>query len=113
MQISLKRQSVLGWFTKKTIINIIIMIKKSYSLYNVVSVREEFWVSPWFVSHAKNVTRGAYDGGGHFHINICIYIIFGEDTGEKMLLHLLLEVVYKIIGSWIDAKQRNSGPLGI
>ena len=31
------------------------MIKKSYSLYNVVSVREEFWVSPRFVSHAKNV----------------------------------------------------------
>ena len=48
----------------------IIMIKKSYSLYNVVSVREEFWVSPWFVSHAKNVIRGAYDDGGHFHCNI-------------------------------------------
>ena len=83
-----------------------IMIKKSYSLYNVVSVREEFWVSPWFVSHAENVIRGAYDGG-HFHINICIHIIFGEETGEKMLLHLLLEVVYRIIGSWIEAKQRH------
>ena len=50
MQISLKRQSVIGWLTE-TIINILI-IKKSYSLHNVVSVREEFWVSPWFVSHA-------------------------------------------------------------
>ena len=43
---------------------------ESYSLYNVVSVREEFWVSPWFVSHAKNVIRGAYDDGGHFHCYI-------------------------------------------
>jgi len=34
--------------------------RESYSLYNVVSVREEFWVSPWFVSQAKNVIRGAY-----------------------------------------------------
>ena len=49
---------------QKIIINIIIMIKKSYSLYNVVSVREEFWVSPWFVSHAKNVIPGAYDDDG-------------------------------------------------
>ena len=46
------------------------MIKKSYSLYNVVSVREEFWVSPWFASHAKNVIRGAYDDGDHFHCYI-------------------------------------------
>ena len=44
--------------------------KKSYSLCNVVSVREEFWVSPWFVSHAKNVIRVAYDDGGHFHCYI-------------------------------------------
>ena len=65
MQILLKRQSALGWLTK-TVINIVI-IKKSYSLYNVVSVREEFWVSPWFVSHAKNVIRGAFDDGGHFN----------------------------------------------
>jgi len=36
-----------------------------------VSVKEEFWVSPWIVSHAKNVIRGAYDDGGHF---IC-YIV--------------------------------------
>ena len=69
MQISLKRQSVLGWFTKKTIINII-KIKKNYSLYKAVSVREEFWVSPWFVSHAKNVIRGAYDDRGHFRCYI-------------------------------------------
>jgi len=34
--------------------------RESYSLYNVVSVREEFWVSPWFVSQAKNVIRSAY-----------------------------------------------------
>jgi len=42
--------------------------KKSYSLHNVVSVREEFWVSPWSASHAKNEIRGAYDHGGHFLI---------------------------------------------
>ena len=46
---------------------IIIIIIKSYSLYNVVSVREELWFSPWFVSYAKNVIRGTYDDGGHFH----------------------------------------------
>ena len=64
MKISLKRQSALRWPTK-TIINIII-IKKNYSLYSVVLVREEFWASPWLVSHAKNVIRGSYDDGGHF-----------------------------------------------
>ena len=42
MQISLKRQSVLGWLTKIIIEIIIITIIKSYSVYNVVSVREEF-----------------------------------------------------------------------
>ena len=31
-----------------------------------MSVREEFWVSPWLVSHAENVVRGAYDDCGHF-----------------------------------------------
>ena len=35
-----------------------------------MSVREESWVSPWFASHAKNVIRGAYDDGGHFHCYI-------------------------------------------
>ena len=44
----------------------IIMIEKSYSFYNVVSVREEFWVGPWLVSHAENVILGAYDDCGHF-----------------------------------------------
>ena len=52
------------------VIIIILIIKKSYGLYNVVSVREKFWVSPWFVSHAKNVIRGAYDDGGHFYYYI-------------------------------------------
>ena len=45
-------------------ITIIIEVKKSFWLYNVVSVREEFWVSPWLVSHAENVIRGAYDDCG-------------------------------------------------
>ena len=53
----------------KVIIKILI-IKKSYGLYNVVSVREKFWVSLWFVSHAKNVIRGAYYDGGHFNCYI-------------------------------------------
>ena len=48
----------------------------SYSLYNVVSVREEFWVSPWFVSHAKNVICGAYGHGGHFHCYIVVVRFF-------------------------------------
>ena len=34
-----------------------------------MSVKEEFWVSPWFVSRAKNIIRGAYDDGGQFHCN--------------------------------------------
>ena len=84
MQTSLKPQSVLGWLTKKAIINIIIMIKKSYSLYNVVSVREEFWVSPLFVSHAKNVIRGAYDDGGHFHC----YIFEVRFFNAKLFAHV-------------------------
>ena len=41
--------------------------KKSFTFYIVVSVREEFWVSPWLVSHAENVIRGAYDDCGHFN----------------------------------------------
>ena len=53
--------------------------KKSYSLYNVASVREEFWVSPWFVSHAKNVIRGAYDGG-HFNSYIVEVLIILLNT---------------------------------
>ena len=35
--------------------------------YNVVSVREEFWVSLWLVSHAENAIRGVYDDCGHFN----------------------------------------------
>ena len=42
------------------------MKKESFTFYVVVSVREEFWVSPWLVSHAENVIRGAYDDCGHF-----------------------------------------------
>ena len=79
MQISLKRQSVFGWLTKnnnKYNNN----DKKSYSLCNVVSVREEFWVSPWFVSHAKNVIRGAYDDGGHFNSYIVEVLIILLNT---------------------------------
>ena len=64
MQISLKRQSVLGWLQ---IIIMIIIIEKSFSCYNAVSVREEFWVSPWLLSHAENVIRGAYDDCGDFN----------------------------------------------
>ena len=69
---------------QKIIINIIIMIKKSYSLYNVVSVREEFWVSPWFVSHAKNAIRGAYDDDGHFHC----YIVEVRFFNAKLFAHV-------------------------
>ena len=63
MQISLKRQ----YWAGLQIIIMIIVKYKSYSLYNVVSVREEFCVNPWLVSHAKNVICGAYDDFGHFH----------------------------------------------
>ena len=45
----------------------IILVKKSFRFYNVVSVREEYWVSPWLVSPAENVIRGAYDDCGHFN----------------------------------------------
>ena len=47
-------------------ITIIIEGKKSFRFYNVVLEREEFWASPWLVSHAENVVRGAYDDCGHF-----------------------------------------------
>ena len=76
MQISLKRQSVLGWLTTKNNNKHNNNDKKSYSLYNVVSVREEFWVSPWLVSHAKNVIRGAYDDDGHSHCYIVLITLF-------------------------------------
>ena len=46
---------------------ITIAIEKSFRFYNVVSVREEFWVSPSLVSLAENVIRGAYDDYGHFN----------------------------------------------
>ena len=46
---------------------ITIIIEKSFSFYNVVSVRGQFLVSPWLVSHAENVIRGAYDDCGHFN----------------------------------------------
>ena len=48
----------------------IIIIINSYSLYKVVSVREEFWFSQWFASHARAVIRGVYDNRGHFHCYI-------------------------------------------
>ena len=48
-------------------ITIIIEGKKIFRFYNVMSVREEFWVSSWLVSHAENVIRGAYDDCGHFN----------------------------------------------
>ena len=35
-----------------------------------MSVREEFWVSPWLVSYAENVLRGAYDDCGHFTCHV-------------------------------------------
>ena len=44
-----------------------IVIEKSYSFYNAVSVKEEFWVSPWLVSYTENVIRGTYDDCGHFN----------------------------------------------
>ena len=47
-------------------ITIMIEEKKSFTFYIAVSVREEFWVSPWLVSHAENVIRGAYDDCGNF-----------------------------------------------
>ena len=40
--------------------------KKLYVLHCCVSKRG-FWVSPWLVSHAENVIRGAYDDCGHFN----------------------------------------------
>ena len=40
-------------------ITIMIEGKKSFTFYIVVSVREEFSVSPRLVSHAENVIRGA------------------------------------------------------
>ena len=84
MQISLKRQSVLGWLTTKNNNKHNNNDKKSYSLYNVVSVREEFWVSPRFVSHAKNVIRGAYDDDGHFHC----YIVEVRFFNAKLFAHV-------------------------
>ena len=48
-------------------ITMIIERKKSFRFYNAVSVREEFRVSPWLVSHAENVIRGVYDDCGHFN----------------------------------------------
>ena len=68
--ISLKGQSVLGWLAKNNNKNNNNGNKKSYSLYKVVSVGEEFWVSPWFVSHVINIILGAYDYGGHFNCYI-------------------------------------------
>jgi len=35
-----------------------------------VSVREKFWVGPWFASNAKNIIRHAYDDCGHFTCQI-------------------------------------------
>jgi len=67
---NLTKKAICTWLAYKKNNNKHNNNKKSFSLYNVVSVREEFWVSPWFVSHAKNVIRGAYDDGGHFHCYI-------------------------------------------
>ena len=39
-------------------------------MYNVVLVKEKLWVSPWFISHVKNVKCGAYDECGHFNCHI-------------------------------------------
>ena len=44
-----------------------IIIDKNFRFHNVVSVREEFWVSPWIVSHVENVIRGVHDDCGHFN----------------------------------------------
>jgi len=62
---NLTKKAICTWLAYKKNNNKHNNNKKSFSLYNVVSVREEFWVSPWFVSHAKNVMRGASDGCGH------------------------------------------------
>ena len=51
-------------------LQIIVIKLLTYSLYSVVSVIEEVWVSPWFVYHAKNVILGAYNDGGHFNCYI-------------------------------------------
>ena len=34
--------------------------------YMVRSVREELWVSQWFVFHAKDIISEVYDGCGNF-----------------------------------------------
>ena len=57
--------------------------RKSFGLYNVVSVRGEFWVSPWRVSHAENVIRGAYDDCGHFNC----YVV------EVKLLIIIIKII--------------------
>ena len=46
-----------------------IIIKRKNALGFTI-VREEFWVNPWLVSHAKNVIRGAYDDCGHFNCSV-------------------------------------------
>ena len=53
-------------------ITIMIEGKNNFTFYIVVSVRKEFWVSPWLVSHAENVIRGAYDDCDHFILIIII-----------------------------------------
>ena len=68
------------------IILTIIIIEISYSFCNVVSVREEFWVSPRLVSHAKNVIRGECDDCGHFNCYV-VEVSFSMPSSLHMSKH--------------------------
>ena len=61
-------------------ITIMIEGKKGFTFYIVVLVREEFWVSPWLVSHAENVIRGAYDDCGHFNCYVVEVRLFNASS---------------------------------
>ena len=71
MQISLKRQSVLGWLTKNSNNKHNDNDKKRAIVYTTLfqQQRSSGSVHGLLLMH-KNVIRGAYDDGGHFHCYI-------------------------------------------
>ena len=40
-----------------------------------MSVREEFWASPWFISHAEDLVSGAYENNNNNNTKITTTII--------------------------------------
>ena len=64
---------------------IIKMFEKSYRFYivAVASVREEFWVSQWLVSHAENVLPSAYHDCGHFNCYV-VEVSFSMPSSLRM-----------------------------